>query len=64
MAAESDGGTGVSAPDLTVLIPAYNEADNLRPLLEKLVKDVAPLGLSMEILVLDDGSTCALPVAN
>jgi len=57
MAAESDGGGGVSAPDLTVLIPAYNEAENMKPLLEKLVKDVAPLGLSMEIVVLDDGST-------
>lgn len=57
MAAESGGGVGVSAPDLTVLIPAYNEAENLRPLLEKLVKDIAPLGLSLEIVVLDDGST-------
>lgn len=59
MAAELGGGAGVSAPpvDLTVLIPAYNEAENIRPLLEKLVKDVAPLGLSTEIIVLDDGST-------
>jgi glycosyltransferase involved in cell wall biosynthesis len=61
MAAESGGGGGVSGndggPGLTVLIPAYNEAENLRPLLEKLVKDVAPLGIATEILVLDDGST-------
>lgn len=61
MAADSDGGSRVTAGavDLTVLIPAYNEAENLRPLLEKLTKDVAPLGLSSEILVLDDGSTDA-----
>jgi len=60
MAAESGGGAGMSAsatPDLTVLVPAYNEAENLRPLLEKLAKDVAPLGLSAEFLVVDDGST-------
>ena len=60
MAAESGGGAGMSAsatPDLTVLVPAYNEAENLRPLIEKLAKDVAPLGLSAEFLVVDDGST-------
>ncbi|MGH7682254.1 MAG: glycosyltransferase family 2 protein [Candidatus Eiseniibacteriota bacterium] len=43
--------------DLTVLIPVLNEADNMRPLIEKLVRDLAPLGLSYEILVVDDGST-------
>jgi glycosyltransferase involved in cell wall biosynthesis len=65
MAAQPGGGPDVSgasversgAPDLTVLVPAYNEAENLRPLLEKLVKDLAPLGLVSEILILDDGST-------
>lgn len=43
--------------DLTVLIPVWNEADNMEPLLRKLEKDVAPLGLRTEILVMDDGST-------
>jgi glycosyltransferase involved in cell wall biosynthesis len=64
MAADGDTGGGSrvneargGAVDLTVLIPAYNEAENLRPLLEKLVKDLAPLRLETEILVLDDGST-------
>ena len=60
MAAESGGGPGMSPGetlDLTVLVPAYNEAENLRPLLEKLAKDVAPLGLTAEFLVVDDGST-------
>jgi glycosyltransferase involved in cell wall biosynthesis len=47
------------APDveLTVLIPVLNEAENMRPLVEKLVRDLAPLGKSYEILVVDDGST-------
>jgi glycosyltransferase involved in cell wall biosynthesis len=43
--------------DLTVLIPVLNEAGNMRPLLEKLAGDLAPLGRSCEILVVDDGST-------
>jgi len=46
--------TGV---DLTVLVPVYNEADNMEPLLLKLKKDLAPLPLRAEILVVDDGST-------
>jgi glycosyltransferase involved in cell wall biosynthesis len=55
------GGDGVSgqAPtlDLTVLVPVLNEAENMRPLVEKLVQDLKPLGKSYEILVIDDGST-------
>jgi len=43
--------------DLTVLIPVLNEAENMRPLLEKLATDLAALGRSFEILVVDDGST-------
>ena len=43
--------------DLTVLVPVLNEAENIRPLIEKLVQDLAPLGKSYEILVIDDGSS-------
>ncbi len=50
-------GAGTAAPDLTVLVPVYNEAENLAPLLEKLEHDLRPLGLRYEVLVLDDGST-------
>ncbi len=46
-----------SEVDLTVLVPALNEAGNMRPLIEKLVQDLKPLGKSYEILVIDDGST-------
>ncbi|MBI4364607.1 MAG: glycosyltransferase family 2 protein [Candidatus Latescibacteria bacterium] len=47
-----------SAPavEITVLIPAYNEAENLAPLLEKLTADLSALGRTYEILVVDDGS--------
>jgi len=43
--------------DLTILVPVLNEAENMRPLIEKLVQDLKPLGKSYEILVIDDGST-------
>ena len=43
--------------DLTVLVPVLNEADSMRPLIEKLLHDLKPLGKSYEILVIDDGST-------
>lgn len=50
-AAEAD------AVDITALVPVYNEAENLKPLLEKLTVDLRALGRSHEILVVDDGST-------
>jgi glycosyltransferase involved in cell wall biosynthesis len=43
--------------DLTVLVPVFNEADNMEPLIRKLAADLAPLSLRAEILVVDDGST-------
>lgn len=42
-----------SFPDLTVCIPARNEADNLRRLLPTLLRQDYP---SLEIVILDDGS--------
>jgi glycosyltransferase involved in cell wall biosynthesis len=55
------GGDGAMARapevDLTVLVPVLNEAENMRPLIEKLAQDLKPLGKSYEILVIDDGST-------
>ena len=44
------------AVDITALIPVYNEAENLKPLLEKLTSDLRALGRTYEILVVDDGS--------
>ncbi len=55
------GGDGAAARipevDLTILVPVLNEAENMRPLVEKIVQDLKPLGKSYEILVIDDGST-------
>lgn len=56
----ADANTGaarVPEVDLTVLVPVYNEAENMDPLLRKLAADLAPLRLRAEILVVDDGST-------
>jgi dolichol-phosphate mannosyltransferase len=44
-------------PDLSVLLPAYNEAPNLPEVLEELVTTLNGAGLSFEIVVVDDGST-------
>jgi glycosyltransferase involved in cell wall biosynthesis len=43
--------------DLTVLVPLYNEADSLRDLHKSVIDTLEPLGLSFEIIFVDDGST-------
>ncbi len=41
---------------LSVVIPVYNEVESLTPLCEQLEQALAPLNLSHEILLVDDGS--------
>jgi glycosyltransferase involved in cell wall biosynthesis len=43
--------------DLSVVIPIKDEKDNLRPLHKRLRRALDPLGLSYEVVVVDDGST-------
>jgi len=43
--------------DLSVVVPAYNEAASLPELVERIEASVAPLELSLEILIVDDGSS-------
>jgi glycosyltransferase involved in cell wall biosynthesis len=43
--------------DLSVVIPVFNERDNIGPLLAEIDAVLQPLGLSYEIVVVDDGST-------
>lgn len=43
--------------DLSVVIPAYNEASGLEPTLRALVATLAGSGIAHEVLVVDDGST-------
>ena len=41
---------------LSIIIPVYNEEENVERLYEKLVKDLEPLQREYEILFVDDGS--------
>jgi dolichol-phosphate mannosyltransferase len=40
-----------------VLLPSYNEAENLEEVLEELTSALAPTGLTFEVMIVDDGST-------
>jgi glycosyltransferase involved in cell wall biosynthesis len=44
-------------PDLSVVIPAYNEVDNLAPLFAEMRAALAATGRSWELVMVDDGST-------
>jgi glycosyltransferase involved in cell wall biosynthesis len=47
---------GMSTPELSILIPVYNEEDSLPRLYEKLVQAIDPLGKTWEVIIVDDGS--------
>ncbi len=52
---------------LSIIIPAYNESENIVATLENVTTALAPLSLPHEILVIDDGSvdaTAALVTSN
>src|SRR5438132_7571155 len=46
-----------AAPDISVLLPVFNEEPNLRPLHEKLNRALGQLGRTAEIIYVDDGSS-------
>ena len=46
-----------SGRSLSIVIPAYCEAENILATLENVTRALEPLGLTHEILVVDDGST-------
>jgi dolichyl-phosphate beta-glucosyltransferase len=48
---------GAEAPDLSVVIPAFNEAARLGPTLGEVTSYLEHRGLPFEVLVVDDGST-------
>lgn len=43
--------------DLSIVVPAYNEEACITTLIDRLTAALAPLGLSYEIVLVDDGST-------
>jgi glycosyltransferase involved in cell wall biosynthesis len=48
-------------PELSLIVPVYNEQDNLPVLAEEIRRAVEPLGIDYEVLLVDDGSTDAGP---
>jgi glycosyltransferase involved in cell wall biosynthesis len=49
--------TGISLPDLSIIIPIYNEEGNIIPLYQKLSEQLHQIQRSYEIILVDDGST-------
>lgn len=47
---------GSEPPDLSVILPAFNEEDSVRPLYDAIVAAIEPMGRSFEIIFVDDGS--------
>lgn len=45
--------------DLTVVAPLYNEVDNAGPLADDIVREVSKLGISYEVILVNDGSSDA-----
>jgi glycosyltransferase involved in cell wall biosynthesis len=44
-------------PEISVILPVFNEKDNLRVLITEINAALAPLGRTFEIIAVDDGST-------
>lgn len=42
--------------DLSIIVPVYNERENLRPLYQGICEAVSPLSLDWELILVDDGS--------
>ena len=49
--------TATECPDISVVIPLLNEAESLPELYERIVAHTAEVGLSYEIIFVDDGSS-------
>ena len=48
-------------PDISIVVPAYNESANLGLLMTRLLSGLASTGCTCEILIINDGSTDATP---
>jgi len=44
------------APELSIVIPVYNESENIAPLYQEVTAALTDLGRSYEVIVVDDGS--------
>ena len=55
----NSGASPMGAPELSVVVPVYNEADNLDALIARLVPVLERVASSHEIVFVDDGSSDA-----
>lgn len=53
---QSNNRRTVEAVGVSIVIPAYNEVDGIRPVLDELAEVLAASGLDAEVIVVDDGS--------
>ena len=53
---DATAATSSPPPEISIVIPAYNEEENLAPLLAALTETMVALGTSYELLCIDDGS--------
>lgn len=44
-------------PKLSIILPVYNEQDNIGPLIEELEVVLLAMNKPFEVIVVDDGST-------
>jgi glycosyltransferase involved in cell wall biosynthesis len=54
-------GIDASRPRLTFFFPAFNEEENVERMVDRALADVGPLVDSLEVLIVDDGSTDGTP---
>ena len=54
--AAASASTAPATPELSIVVPAYNERENVVPLFTELRAALATVGRSYEIVVVDDGS--------
>jgi glycosyltransferase involved in cell wall biosynthesis len=49
------------SPEISIVVPVYNEALNLKDLVERIFQTMRSLGRSFEVVLIDDGSTDESP---
>ncbi|MGG6298241.1 glycosyltransferase [Leptolyngbya sp. AN02str] len=53
----SDRNGAISKPDISVVVPIYNEVESIPRLIEAIATSLQPAGLAYEIVCVDDGSS-------